>query len=72
MRILLVKTSSLGDVANNFPVVGDVLHHCPEAIIDWVVEEGFADIDHSTPESAGRSGGCAPLAQASAGACHLG
>ncbi len=49
MRILLVKTSSLGDVVHNLPVVGDVLHHCPEAIIDWVVEEGFADIPRLHP-----------------------
>lgn len=43
-RILLVKTSSLGDVIHNLPVVNDILQHYPEAKIDWVVEEGFADI----------------------------
>ena len=44
MRILLVKTSSLGDVIHNLPVVTDLRTHFPEASIDWVVEEGFADI----------------------------
>jgi heptosyltransferase-1 len=44
MRILLVKTSSLGDVIHNLPVVTDLRTHFPDATIDWVVEEGFADI----------------------------
>ena len=43
-RILLIKTSSLGDVVHNLPVVGDILAHLPEACIDWVVEESFAAI----------------------------
>ncbi|MBX9676819.1 MAG: lipopolysaccharide heptosyltransferase I [Methylotenera sp.] len=43
-RILLVKTSSLGDVIHNCPVVADIRQHFPDALIDWVVEESFADI----------------------------
>jgi heptosyltransferase-1 len=43
-RILLVKTSSLGDVIHNLPVVNDILQHVPQAHIDWLVEESFADI----------------------------
>ncbi len=43
-RILLVKTSSLGDVIHNCPVVADIRRHFPDALIDWVVEESFADI----------------------------
>lgn len=43
-KVLLVKTSSLGDVIHNLPVVNDILQHVPKAEIDWVVEEGFADI----------------------------
>lgn len=42
--ILLVKTSSMGDVVHNLPVVGDVRFAFPDAEIDWVVEEGFAAI----------------------------
>lgn len=45
-RILLVKTSSLGDVIHNLPVVNDILRHAPQAHIDWLVEESFADIPH--------------------------
>ena len=48
MKILLVKTSSLGDVIHNLPVVNDILQHAPQAHndwqIDWIVEESFADI----------------------------
>jgi lipopolysaccharide heptosyltransferase I len=48
-RILLVKTSSLGDVIHNLPVVTDILQQYPDAQIDWVVEEGFADIPKLHP-----------------------
>lgn len=43
-KILLVKTSSMGDVIHNLPVVSDILVHFPEAEINWVVEESFAGI----------------------------
>ncbi|MCK9380283.1 MAG: lipopolysaccharide heptosyltransferase I [Sulfuritalea sp.] len=46
MRILLIKTSSLGDVVHNLPVVSDLRRRYPEAKIDWIVEEGFVDIPH--------------------------
>lgn len=49
MRILLVKTSSLGDVIHNLPVVNDILQHYPDAHIDWLVEESFADITRLHP-----------------------
>jgi heptosyltransferase I len=42
--ILLVKTSSLGDVVHNLPVVSDIRRRLPDSLIDWVVEEPFADI----------------------------
>ena len=41
-RILLVKTSTLGDVLHNLPVVSDIVRHHPGAQIDWLVEENFA------------------------------
>ena len=43
-RILLVKTSSLGDVVHNLPVVSDLRARFPDVAIDWVVEETFAAI----------------------------
>ena len=42
LRILLVKTSSLGDVVHNLPVASDVAAAFPGAEIDWVVEESFS------------------------------
>jgi heptosyltransferase-1 len=43
-RILFVKTSSLGDVVHNCPAVTDVARCVPDAVIDWVVEESFAEV----------------------------
>ena len=50
MRILIVKTSSMGDVIHNLPIIRDIHIHFPNAIIDWVVEESFADIVKLHPE----------------------
>ncbi|MBK7416220.1 MAG: lipopolysaccharide heptosyltransferase I [Dechloromonas sp.] len=49
MRILIVKTSSLGDVIHNLPVVSDIHQHFLDAIIDWCVEESFAAIPRLHP-----------------------
>jgi len=43
-RILIVKTSSLGDVVHNLPVASDVRRYFPDASIDWVVEELYAPL----------------------------
>jgi heptosyltransferase I len=43
-RILLVKTSSLGDVVHNLPVASDLRSQCPDVEIDWAVEDNLADI----------------------------
>jgi len=44
MRILIVRTSSLGDLVHMLPAISDIVAHVPDARIDWVVEESFADI----------------------------
>ncbi len=44
MRILIIKTTSLGDVVHNLPIIADIKKYLPEALIDWVVEESFVDI----------------------------
>ncbi|MCL2590915.1 MAG: lipopolysaccharide heptosyltransferase I [Betaproteobacteria bacterium] len=44
MRILLVKTSSLGDVIHTLPAVTDAARAHPGIRFDWVVEETFAEI----------------------------
>ncbi len=43
-KLLIIKTSSLGDVIHCLPVINDIRAHYPNAQIDWVVEESFADI----------------------------
>src|SRR5687767_12652508 len=48
-RILLVKTSSLGDVVHALPAVTDVRAALPDASIDWVVEEAYAAIPRLHP-----------------------
>ncbi|MGE6660548.1 lipopolysaccharide heptosyltransferase I [Stutzerimonas zhaodongensis] len=44
MRVLLVKTSSLGDVIHTLPALTDAQRAIPGIQFDWVVEEGFAEI----------------------------
>ena len=44
MRVLIVKLSSLGDVVHTMPVVHDIHAAFPDALIDWVVEPGFAPL----------------------------
>lgn len=45
-RILIVKTSSLGDVVHNLPVVTDMqrAYGPGHFTVDWVVEEAYADL----------------------------
>lgn len=52
MQILLIKTSSLGDVIHNLPVISDLRRSLPEARIDWCVEEAFSDIPRLHPDVA--------------------
>jgi heptosyltransferase-1 len=44
VRILIVKTSSMGDVVHALPLAADLAAARPAARIDWVVEEAFSDI----------------------------
>lgn len=44
MRVLLVKTSSMGDVLHSLPALTDAQQALPNIQFDWVVEEGFAQI----------------------------
>ena len=43
-RILIVRTSSLGDLVHMLPAISDIARHVPDAEIDWVAEEAFAEI----------------------------
>ena len=49
MRVLIVKTSSLGDVIHTLPALTDAAHALPGIRFDWVVEEAFAEIPHWHP-----------------------
>jgi heptosyltransferase-1 len=44
MRVLIVKTSSMGDVLHTLPSLTDAMQAIPGIRFDWVVEEGFAQI----------------------------
>lgn len=44
MRVLLIKTSSMGDIIHTLPALTDAQNAIPGIRFDWVVEEGFADI----------------------------
>lgn len=44
LRILIVKTTSMGDVIHAMPVLEDIQQHNPALLIDWMVEEPFADL----------------------------
>ena len=44
MRVLLIKTSSLGDVVHTLPALTDAARALPGIQFDWVVEEGYAEI----------------------------
>ncbi|GMG87877.1 lipopolysaccharide heptosyltransferase I [Biformimicrobium ophioploci] len=44
MRVLIVKTSSLGDVVHTLPAVTEASRAITELVFDWVVEENFAEI----------------------------
>jgi heptosyltransferase-1 len=44
VRVLIIKTSSLGDVIHTLPALTDAAQAIPGIRFDWVVEEGFAEI----------------------------
>ncbi len=43
-KILIVRTSSLGDLVHMLPAISDIAKYVPGAQIDWLVEENFAEI----------------------------
>lgn len=44
MKVLIVKTSSMGDVLHTLPAVTDAGKNIPNIQFDWVVEESLAEI----------------------------
>lgn len=49
MKVLIVKTSSLGDVIHTLPALTDAAKAIPNISFDWVVEESFQDISKLHP-----------------------
>ncbi|HQP94083.1 MAG TPA: lipopolysaccharide heptosyltransferase 1, partial [Thermoanaerobaculia bacterium] len=44
LRVLIVRTSSLGDVVQAVPVLTALRRALPAARLGWVVEEGYAPL----------------------------
>lgn len=49
MKILIVKTSSLGDIIQSFCVLEELKNRFPSALIDWVVESRFSQVVQAHP-----------------------
>jgi heptosyltransferase-1 len=49
MKILIIKTSSLGDIIHAFQTLDYLRHKNPEARIDWVVEKEFSELLKAHP-----------------------
>lgn len=52
-RILIVRPSALGDVCRSVPVLASLRAAYPEAEIDWLVQDGFADGIRAHPALSG-------------------
>ena len=50
MRILLIRTSALGDVVHGLPVLTALRRHHPDATIGWIVEETLAPLLEGHPD----------------------
>jgi len=44
MRVLVVKTSSMGDIIHTLPAITDAAMAIPGIRFDWLTEEKFAEI----------------------------
>lgn len=49
MRVLLIKTSSMGDLIHTLPALTDAGNAIPDIQFDWVVEDSFAEIPEWHP-----------------------
>lgn len=49
MKILIVKTSSLGDILHAFPALGYLRKKCPQARIHWALEKSFEGLLRGHP-----------------------
>lgn len=49
MKVLIVKTSSLGDIVHALPAVTEASHFFPSIEFDWLVEEAFCSVPSVHP-----------------------
>lgn len=49
MKVLVVKTSSLGDIIHTLPALTDAANAIPGISFDWVVEDSFQDVPKLHP-----------------------
>lgn len=49
MKILIVKTSSMGDIIHALPVAYDIKAAMPTCQIHWIAEESFREIPRLSP-----------------------
>jgi heptosyltransferase-1 len=50
MRVLLAKTSSMGDIIHTLPALTDAAQAIPEIRFDWLIEPSFAEIPAWHPQ----------------------
>lgn len=50
MHVLIIKTSSMGDVIHTLPAITDAVKAFPSITFDWVVEENFVEIPRLHPQ----------------------
>jgi len=49
MRVLIIKTSALGDIIHALPVLDYLRQVVPGVVVDWAVEEQFTDLLSGNP-----------------------
>lgn len=49
MNVLIVRTSSMGDLIHTWPAITELKTHYPNLKISWLAEENFADIPRLHP-----------------------
>jgi heptosyltransferase-1 len=50
MRIIIVKTSSFGDILHAYPVIGYLKEKFPSCTIDWIVEKRCRELVEAHPD----------------------
>lgn len=50
LRVLLIKTSSMGDIIHTLPALTDAAQAFPHLQVDWVIEDTFSDIARWHPD----------------------